>query len=99
MYPVLRYRATCDPKEILDTLEHSDAICLHGAQMNLGKISLVGVGGSNPTPFNTPFELTDKQIDDLLNAATAKMEKTVHNVLISRMHRPTTRSTLSRAST
>ena len=81
--PCFAVPGNCDPREILDTLEHSDAVCLHGAQMNLGKMSLVGVGGSNPTPFNTPFELTDKQIDDLLHDATAKMEKTVHNVLIS----------------
>jgi len=81
--PCFAVPGNCDPKEILDTLEHSDAVCLHGAQMNLGKMSLVGVGGSNPTPFNTPFELTDKQIDDLLNTATSKMEKTVHNILIS----------------
>ena len=81
--PCFAVPGNCDPKEILDTLEHSDAVCLHGAQMNLGKMTLVGVGGSNPTPFNTPFEMTDKQIDDLLNAAIAKMEKTVHNVLIS----------------
>jgi Icc-related predicted phosphoesterase len=81
--PCFAVPGNCDPREILDTLEHSDAVCLHGAQMNLGKMTLAGVGGSNPTPFNTPFELTDKQIDDLLHAATAKMEKTVHNVLIS----------------
>ena len=81
--PCFAVPGNCDPQEILDTLEHSDAVCLHGAQMNLGKMTLVGVGGSNPTPFNTPFELTDKQIDDLLHDATAKMEKTVHNVLIS----------------
>jgi len=80
--PCFAVPGNCDPREILDTLEHSDAVCLHGAQMNLGKMTLAGVGGSNPTPFNTPFELTDKQIDDLLNDATAKMEKTVHNVLI-----------------
>jgi hypothetical protein len=46
-------------------------------------MTIVGLGGSNPTPFNTPFELTDKQIDDLLVHGMAKMEKTVHNVLIS----------------
>ena len=45
-------------------------------------MSIVGVGGSNPTPFNTPFEMTDKQIDDLLHGAMKKMEKTVHNVLL-----------------
>jgi len=81
--PCFAVPGNCDPKEILDTLEHSDAVCLHGAQINLGQMTIVGLGGSNPTPFNTPFELTDKQIDDLLVQGMAKMEKTVHNVLIS----------------
>ena len=73
----------CDPREIVDALEHSDAICLHGSQINLGTMTIVGIGGSNPTPFGTPFELTDKQIDDLLHKAMSKMEKSVHNVLLS----------------
>jgi Icc-related predicted phosphoesterase len=81
--PCFAVPGNCDPREILDALEHSDCVCLHGSQINLGRISLVGVGGSNPTPFGTPFELTDKQIDDLLHAAIGKMEKTTHNVLIS----------------
>ncbi len=81
--PTFAVPGNCDPREILDVLEHSDCVCLHGSQINLGKISIVGVGGSNPTPFNTPFELTDKQIDDLLHSVLAKMERTVHNVLIS----------------
>ena len=81
--PCFAVPGNCDPREILDTLEHSDAVCLHGAQMNLGTMTIVGIGGSNPTPFNTPFELTDKQIDDLLHQGMAKMEKTVHNVLVS----------------
>ncbi|MGA7797077.1 MAG: metallophosphoesterase [Methanoregula sp.] len=81
--PCFAVPGNCDPREILDTLEHSDAVCLHGAQINLGTVTIVGIGGSNPTPFNTPFELTDKQIDDLLHQGMAKMERTVHNVLIS----------------
>jgi preprotein translocase subunit SecD len=55
---------------------------MHGHSMNLGRMTLVGVGGSNPTPFGTPFELTDKQIDDVLNSAMKKMEKSVHNILL-----------------
>src|SRR5208283_140690 len=78
--PCFAVPGNCDPKEILDTLEHSDAVCLHGAQINLGSMTIVGLGGSNPTPFNTPFELTDKQIDDLLHRGMAKMEKTVQSV-------------------
>jgi uncharacterized protein len=81
--PCFAVPGNCDPREILETLEHSDAVCLHGSQINLGKISIAGIGGSNPTPFGTPFEMTDKQIDDGLNAAMKKMEKTVHNILLT----------------
>ena len=80
--PCFAVPGNCDPREIIDTLEHSDTVCLHGSRINLGTMTIVGVGGSNPTPFNTPFELTDKQIDDLLHKAIGRMEKTVHNVLL-----------------
>jgi Icc-related predicted phosphoesterase len=81
--PCFAVPGNCDPRDSVEAIEHSDAVCLHGSQINLGKITLVGIGGSNPTPFNTPFELTDKQIDDLLHNAMSKMEKATHNVLIS----------------
>ena len=80
--PCFAVPGNCDPREILETLEHSDAVNMHGHQMNLGKMTIVGVGGSNPTPFGTPFEMTDKQIDDVLTAAMKKMERAVHNVLL-----------------
>ena len=80
--PCFAVPGNCDPREIIETIEHSDTVCMHGSAINLGKMTLVGVGGSNPTPFNTPFELTDKQIDDVLTSAMKKMEKSVHNVLL-----------------
>ncbi len=81
--PCFAVPGNCDPREIIETLEHSDTVCLHGSQINLGRITIVGLGGSNPTPFGTPFEMTDKQIDDVLHRAMSKMEKTVHNVLLT----------------
>jgi hypothetical protein len=81
--PCFAVPGNCDPREIIETLEHSDTVCLHGSQINLGRITIVGLGGSNPTPFGTPFEMTDKQIDDVLHRAMSKMEKTVHNVLLA----------------
>lgn len=81
--PCFAVPGNCDPREILEVLELSDAVNMHGHQMNLGKMTIVGIGGSNPTPFNTPFEMTDKQIDDVLNSAMKKMEKTVHNVILT----------------
>ena len=80
--PCFAVPGNCDPREIIETLEHSDTVCMHGTAINLGRMTLVGVGGSNPTPFNTPFEMTDKQLDDVLNSAMKKMEKSVHNVLL-----------------
>ncbi len=81
--PCFAVPGNCDPREILDVIEHSDTVNMHGTGINLGKMTLVGVGGSNPTPFNTPFELTDKQIDDVLHGAMKKMEKATHNILLS----------------
>jgi Icc-related predicted phosphoesterase len=81
--PCFAVPGNTDPRESIDALEHSDCVCLHGSQINLGKITIVGVGGSNPTPFNSPFEMTDKQIDDILHQVIPKMERSVHNVLLS----------------
>ena len=72
----------CDPREILQTLEESDAVSLHGSTLTLGKLTLTGVGGSNETPFGTPYELSEEEIDSLLSEATGKMEKNVHNILV-----------------
>lgn len=81
--PCFAVPGNCDPRDIIDALEHSDTVCMHGSKINLGTMTIVGIGGSNPTPFGTPFEMTDKQIDDLLKKAMGKMEKTVHTVLLS----------------
>jgi Icc-related predicted phosphoesterase len=81
--PSFAVPGNCDPKEVVDALERSSCVNLHGSAMNLGKISLVGLGGSNPTPFGTPLEFTDKQIDDLLKIPVSRMEKATHHVLIS----------------
>ena len=81
--PSFSVPGNCDPQEVLDALEQSSSVNLHGSYMNLGMISLIGIGGSNPTPFGTPFEMNDNQIDDLLKQSTGRMQKTVHSVLLT----------------
>jgi uncharacterized protein len=81
--PCFAVPGNCDPREIIDVLERSDAVCLHESSMALGKITLAGLGGSNKTPFGTPFELTEDEIDEKLTRITKNMEKNVHNVLVS----------------
>ena len=81
--PIFAVPGNCDPEEVIQALSGSKCVNLHGSHINLGQFSLVGIGGSNPTPFNTPNELTDKQMDDLLKKGIERMERTKHNILIS----------------
>ncbi len=81
--PCIAVPGNCDPREIVEWLEHSDCVCLHASQINLGLVSIAGIGGSNPTPFNTPFEMTDKQIDDILHRLIPQMDRSTHNVLLT----------------
>jgi Icc-related predicted phosphoesterase len=80
--PCFAIPGNCDPKELAGTLEESEAVSLHGSTISLGRITLTGVGGSNRTPFGTPNELTEEEIGALLAAATERMEKNVHNILV-----------------
>jgi Icc-related predicted phosphoesterase len=53
-----------DRGEVNDYLESCD-INLHAqARMFQGGVCFVGIGGSNQTPFYTPSEFTEKQLDD-----------------------------------
>ncbi len=41
---------------------------IHGRQERLDKISIGGIGGSNITPFNTRFEITDDKARQILSS-------------------------------
>ncbi|HUK93106.1 MAG TPA: metallophosphoesterase [Methanomicrobiales archaeon] len=80
--PCFAIPGNCDPREIIKALEESNAVALHGSTMTLGNMTLAGIGGSNKTPFDTPLELSEEEIDALLSEATERMEKNVHNILV-----------------
>jgi Icc-related predicted phosphoesterase len=44
-----------------------EVIPLHGLKSRLGRFSVGGLGGSSPTPFRTPFELTDEEARSVLD--------------------------------
>lgn len=81
--PCFAIPGNCDPREIIDVLERSDAVCLHNSWISLGNLTIAGLGGSNETPFGTPFELTEEEIDGELTRIVKHMDKNVHNVLLS----------------
>jgi len=81
--PCFAVPGNCDPRECLDALEDSNAICLHCSGITIDTITLAGLGGSNPTPFNTPFEMSEEEIDEHMKKLVGRMEQNVHNVLIT----------------
>lgn len=71
--PVLAIPGNCDQRSILSTLDASKAINLDNAVQTIGDITFIGIGGSNPTPFDTTFERSEDELktmlDDLLDKA------------------------------
>ncbi len=51
-----------------DTKPPAGVVQLHGKTTRLGSYTVGGLGGSSPTPFGTPFELSDGEADRLLHA-------------------------------
>jgi hypothetical protein len=57
----------CDPQGVIAAIEDSQAVLLHAKRAELEGYTFVGLGGSNTTPFDTPFELTEAEIYNSLN--------------------------------
>lgn len=57
-----------DPLEVVEKLS-SLGVFVHGKKVKMGVWNLVGLGGSNPTPFHTPSELSEEQIGHTLDKA------------------------------
>jgi len=54
-----------DQPDVLSLLRE-EGCCLHGESRRLDTVGLAGLGGSNPTPFGTPFELSEESIATVL---------------------------------
>lgn len=64
-HEVLAVPGNLDRPEVLDLLQEQ-GLSLHGSGRRYGGLGLVGCGGSNPTPFKTPFELEEEEIGEVL---------------------------------
>jgi uncharacterized protein len=73
--PVIAIPGNCDQRSILKALDASKAVNLHGKTELRGEIRFIGLGGSNPTPFNTPFELSEEEIEKALEGMVCSAEK------------------------
>ena len=64
--PVYAIPGNCDPLVFPDAVSKV-ATDMHGKAAVIDGIRVAGLGGSNPTIFDTPFELTEDEIFDTLD--------------------------------
>jgi len=59
--PVYAIPGNCDPRNTPSVISKA-AKDMHGRTVTVDGIKIVGLGGSNPTIFNTPFEIGEEEI-------------------------------------
>lgn len=72
--PTLAVPGNCDPKSILEVLD-KHSVNLHSKLTKIDDVTFVGLGGSNLTPFNTPFELTEAEIKEELDELAQTLDQ------------------------
>lgn len=79
---VLFVPGNCDPptltEEKIETIES-----IHGECKQIDNINFLGIGGSSPTPFDTPFELTETEIAHILEQGFNSCQTKHQIVLVS----------------
>ena len=81
--PIFFVPGNCDPPDLAKGVKIEKVVCLHGACKILNDINFVGVGGSNPSPFLTPFEINEDDLLKELERAYSAADKAKKLVLIS----------------
>ena len=79
--PTLMIPGNCDLPTIVETIEESSAVNLHLKSFDYDNVTFLGIGGSNPTPFNTPFEFTEEEMESYVQELLANKGETT--VLLS----------------
>jgi uncharacterized protein len=79
---VLAVAGNMDGEGVTRYLEEK-GINIHGRGVTVGDTGFQGLGGSNPSPFRTPFEVPDEQARGLLEAGRAGIRDAAFRVLVS----------------
>lgn len=79
--PVLAVPGNCDHPSILKVLDDSKAVNLHQRSYTVDNTVFIGSGGSNPTPFCTPFEIQEcdiaPELEEMVKVAESNNMKIV----------------------
>ena len=91
--PIVFVPGNCDPPSLIG-VDIPGATCIHGKKKNYGDLTFIGIGGSPPTPFHTPFELTEQKIEDVLNGVYETIAEDRKLILVS--HTPPSKTNLDK---
>ncbi|ABM80290.1 metallophosphoesterase [Hyperthermus butylicus] len=67
--PVVWVPGNCDARSLADYTGPSNTFNVHGRVVEVNGLVFVGVGGSTPTPFSTPFEMGEDEVAAVLSKA------------------------------
>ena len=79
---ILAVAGNLDQPDVADYLEES-SISLHGRGILIDDLGFVGLGGSNYTPFNTPYEFSEEELAGLLGRGFSQIGNARDHILIS----------------
>ena len=80
--PVLFVPGNCDPPSLAEE-NVGGAICIHGKCKRVRDVDFVGIGGSSPSPFGTPFELSEVELANILEQGYNSCKSEDKIVLVS----------------
>jgi Icc-related predicted phosphoesterase len=78
---ILFIPGNCDPPSLIEKTGNLE--CIHGRCKQIRNLNFLGVGGSSPSPFNTPFELEEIDIAELLKQGLKSCNKHMESILVS----------------
>ncbi|MCP4266142.1 MAG: serine/threonine protein phosphatase [Candidatus Brocadiaceae bacterium] len=81
---ILAQLGNLDQPEVNDYLTEK-GINLHGNGFIRDDIGIFGVGGSNPTPFNTPTEFSEDEIETFLLEGIDKIKDATFKIMVPHM--------------
>ena len=81
--PILFVPGNCDPKELAATKTRDGIHCIHHGSKEFGGYEFMGLGGSSMTPFRTPFELSESEIEAMLEDAYNNTNRQKRLVLVT----------------
>ncbi|NJE46547.1 YfcE family phosphodiesterase [Thermococcus sp. GR7] len=88
--PIIAVHGNCDGRDVPELLEEL-GISAHNKRVELDEIGIVGIGGSNITPFNTVWELSEEEIRGILeqnyhDGDVVLSHAPPYNTIVDRVH-------------